>query len=254
MTAFERAQTAGGKLVLRIEDLYYEHCQRAFADGIMEDLRWLGVHWDEGPDCGGPCGPYLQSLRQDRYLAAWNALMAKGLVYPSPHTRGDVARAMTAPHGDGVEAVFPESLRPASVPAVSEAGAVNWRFRVDYGRTVRFDDAFAGPQAFVAGRDFGDFVVWCRNGWPSYELAVVVDDVAMGITEVVRGEDLLLSTARQLLLYEALGAVSPTFCHCPLVCDEKGVRLAKRNDALSLRELRARGASPSDVMDMWKAR
>jgi glutamyl-tRNA synthetase len=122
---------------------------------------------------------------------------------------------------------------------------MNWRFRVPDGETISFDDAGAGPQSFIAGRDFGDFVLWRHDDVPSYQLAVVVDDALMEITEVVRGADLLLSTARQLLLYRALDWTPPRFFHCPLVNDEHGVRLAKRHDALSLRALRERGETPA---------
>ena len=250
MTACERARATGGKLILRIEDLYAAHCRMDYADGIREDLRWLGIGWDEGPDVGGPCGPYVQSEKQARYLEVWKALNALGAIYPSAHTRKDVERAQSAPHEGDFDPVFPESLRPESVDPVADPGEVNWRLKIPYGTAVRFCDRRAGPQEFVAGRDFGDFVVWCKNGWPSYELAVVVDDRDMRVTEVVRGEDLLLSTARQILLYRALGWVAPEFYHCPLVRDENGVRLAKRTDALSIAELRRRGLSPAEVMKL----
>jgi glutamyl-tRNA synthetase len=126
---------------------------------------------------------------------------------------------------------------------------VNWRFRVTDDEVISFVDGHYGPQEFVAGRDFGDFVVWRHDDLPSYQLAVVVDDAAMAITEVVRGEDLLKSTARQLLIYRTLGLIPPNFYHCPLITDETGIRLAKRHDALSLRNLRARGASPGQLRE-----
>lgn len=116
---------------------------------------------------------------------------------------------------------------------------------------ITFTDGHCGPQAFVAGKDFGDFVVWRNDDLPAYHLACAVDDAAMGITEVVRGADLLGSTARQLLLYEALGLTAPAFFHCPLMTDERGVRLAKRHDALSLRTLRQRGGAPAQLRSTW---
>jgi glutamyl-tRNA synthetase len=134
---------------------------------------------------------------------------------------------------------------------VEDAEGANWRFRVPDGEKIVFADGFCGSQQFQAGRDFGDFVVWRRDNVPSYQLAVVVDDAAMKITEVVRGADLLLSTARQLLLYRALELTPPAFYHCPLVTDESGVRLAKRHDALSLRNLRAKGAMPEELRKGW---
>jgi glutamyl-tRNA synthetase len=127
----------------------------------------------------------------------------------------------------------------------------HWRFRVPEGETIRFEDGLLGPQKFVCGKDFGDFVVWRHDDVPAYQLAVVVDDAAMGITEVVRGEDLLKSTARQLLLYRALNWEAPVFCHCALVTDEAGARLAKRHDALSLRRLRSQGATPESLRRDW---
>jgi glutamyl-tRNA synthetase len=125
---------------------------------------------------------------------------------------------------------------------------MNWRFRVPDGESIAFVDALRGPQAFVAGRDFGDFLVWRKDGLPSYELAVVADDHAMGITEVVRGSDLLLSTARQLLLYRSLDWTAPAWAHAPLIMDTHGRRLAKRSAGLSLRELRTRGCRPAEVL------
>jgi glutamyl/glutaminyl-tRNA synthetase len=129
---------------------------------------------------------------------------------------------------------------------------VNWRFRVPDGETISFIDGRFGPQQFVAGQDFGDFVVWRHDDIPSYQLAVVADDAAMRITEVVRGMDLIRSTARQLLLYRALGLPAPNFYHCPLMVDSTGERLAKRHDALSLRTLRARGQSSAQLRESWE--
>ena len=143
-------------------------------------------------------------------------------------------RSLRAPLGAGQDA--------------REPGASNWRFRVPDGETIAFVDALQGPQAFVAGRDFGDFLVWRKDGFPSYELAVVADDHAMGITEVVRGADLLLSTARQLLLYRALGWAAPSWAHAPLIVDVEGKRLAKRAAGLSIRELRQKGKAPEEVL------
>jgi glutamyl-tRNA synthetase len=129
---------------------------------------------------------------------------------------------------------------------------ISWRFRVPDGDPIAFVDGYYGPQEFVAGRDFGDFVVWRHDESPSYQLAVVVDDATMRISEVVRGADLLRSTARQLLLYRALGLTAPRFFHCPLVTDASGQRLAKRHDALSLRTLRTQGVRPEDLVAAWK--
>jgi glutamyl-tRNA synthetase len=153
--------------------------------------------------------------------------------------------AATAPHAEDAEPVYSGACRARSAVSVTEA--MSWRFRVPQGAKVSFTDGRMGAQTFVSGRDFGDFIVWRRDDAPAYELAVVVDDAAMQITEIVRGADLLLSTARQLLLYRALELAPPHFYHCPLVTDSRGARLAKRHDSLSLRQLRARGVLPDEL-------
>jgi glutamyl-tRNA synthetase len=249
--AAERARRDGGILVYRTEDLDASRCRPEFADAAMADLRWLGLDWQEGPDVGGPCGPYVQSQRQPWFAEVWRRLQATGVIYPCDKSRQDVARALTAPHAeDDAEPIFPPALRPALGLGreAREPGAQNWRFRVPDGETIAFIDALCGPRAFVAGRDFGDFLVWRRDGFPAYELAVVADDQAMGITEVVRGADLLLSTARQLLIYRALGWTAPSWAHAPLIMDAEGRRLAKRTAGLAIRELRAAGRTPAEVL------
>ncbi len=250
--AAERAR--GGTLVLRNEDLDPQRSQADFWDAIVRDLRWFGITWQEGPDSGGAFAPYEQSKRREHYLAAWRALKERGAIYPCSCSRKDLAGAAQAPHENAAvddEPLYPGTCRQRHVDA-SEPRGYNWRFRVPDGRAIRFDDQNLGPQEFVAGHDFGDFVVWRRDDVPAYQLACVVDDAAMQITEVVRREDLLKSTARQLLLFEALGLEPPAYFHCELVRDDKGERLAKRHDALSLRTLRERGMSAADVRRMWR--
>jgi len=250
--AQERAVAAGGILVLRNDDIDAVRAKMDFAEAMIEDMRWLGLRWQEGPDCGGPFGPYDQSQRSSFYLAALQRLQAGGWIYPCRCTRKDVLRALQAPHAADEEPVYPGTCRQASAnPQTGSAAAakINWRFRVPDGEPIEFVDGYFGPQRFVAGKDFGDFVVWRQDGVPAYQLSVVVDDAAMGITEVVRGADLLLSTARQLLLYRALGYPPPGFYHCPLVTDDSGVRLAKRHDALSLRSMRQQGVTPEQVRE-----
>ena len=251
--AQQRAQRAGGSLILRNEDLDRDRCRPEFAVAQIADLQWFGLRWDEGPDVGGPHAPYTQSGRLPFYQTIWAELCAGGHVYPSPHSRQDVDRALTAPHAGEGELVFPVSLRPPPGTGREETvpGRTNWRFRVPDGQTISFQDGRLGETVRIAGRDFGDFVVWRKDGLPAYELAVVADDHAMGITEVVRGEDLLTSTARQLLLYAALGYAPPAFYHCELMRDAHGVRLAKRNDACSLRTLRAQGVTPAELRTGW---
>lgn len=250
--AQQRAQAQHGTLVLRIEDLDLSRCKPHFVSALIEDLRWFGLEWQEGPDCGGPFAPYTQSERRSHYQAAFEQLRSGGWIYSCTCSRQDVLRALQAPHAGEDEPIYPGTCRPAPSPGpAARAGKVNWRFRVPDGETIAFHDGRLGSQEFTAGKDFGDFVVWRHDGIPSYQLAVVVDDAAMEITEVVRGEDLLKSTARQLLLYRALGLSAPAFFHCPLITDRAGVRLAKRHDTLSLRALRSQGQTPAELRESW---
>ncbi|MGA3131586.1 MAG: tRNA glutamyl-Q(34) synthetase GluQRS [Terracidiphilus sp.] len=270
-TAFERAREVGGTLVMRMEDLDAERSRAIFTEAALEDLRWLGIRWQEGPDEGGPYAPYVQSKRHALYLAAWRRLLNDGYLFACRCSRKDIDSALAAPHerlqtasGGGKPEIFDdEPMYPGTCrhltgrapqlpgPTSTDVGkpdGTNWRFRVPDGQAVEFVDGKLGPQRFVAGRDFGDFVVWRRDGGPSYQLACVVDDAAMRITEVVRGADLLMSTARQILLNRALGFENPVWYHCRLVVDHHGRRLAKRHDALSLRALRQRGLTPMNIL------
>lgn len=264
--AQERARAHAGSLVLRSEDLDAARCHSEFVQAMLEDLKWFGFQWQEGPDCGGPFGPYAQSARQNLYRTAFNHLRAGGFIYPCTCSRKDILSAARAPHAeDEHEPIYPGTCRPLgashaqpapnSPPATPSRPAghrINWRFRVPDGEVIFFMDQNLGAQQFVAGRDFGDFVVWRHAEVPSYQLACVVDDAAMRITEVVRGADLLLSTARQLLLYRALEWLPPRFYHCPLLTDSTGARLAKRHDATSLRRLREAGQSPACLRAHWR--
>jgi glutamyl/glutaminyl-tRNA synthetase len=245
--AQQRALDAGGTLILRNEDLDPERSRPHFVEAMIEDLRWLSLQWQEGPDVGGPFAPYTQSQRLGIYRDAWRRLRAQGWLYPCHCSRKDLALAMQAPHDD--EGIYPGTCRPASGPMEGSdtSSAANWRFRVPDGEIIEFEDGRFGWQRFVAQKDFGDFLVWRRDDLPSYQLAVVADDAAMGITEVVRGADLLKSTARQILLARALGVPSPAWYHCDLLRDEQGERLAKRHDALSLRRLREQGKQPQEL-------
>jgi len=254
--AAERARLAGGSLILRNDDLDRARCRPEFVAAMIEDLRWLGLDWSEGPDSGGPHAPYDQSARLPLYRAALERLHAAGLIFPCTRSRRDVESAAGAPHENGIddEPVYPPEFRPPAgtpLPPLGPRVSVNWRFRVPDGETLHFNDGAAGPQHATTGRDFGDFIVWRKDDTPSYQLACVVDDAAMHVTEVVRGADLIRSTFRQLLLFRALGAPAPAFYHCPLVTDADGVRLAKRHDALSLRELRRQGVSPESLRERF---
>ena len=249
--AAARAERAHGQLLFRVEDLDAQRCRDEFAQKSMDDCHWLGFAWSEGPDVGGAFGPYVQSQRINYYREVWKQLHATGLIYPCDKSRKDVERALVAPHvEDEQEPIFPIELRPdknlgrdATAP-----GNQNWRLRVPLGEEIKFHDELQGDQSFTAGKDFGDFLIWRKDGFPSYELAVVADDHAMQITEVVRGADLLLSTARQILLYRALHWTPPQWAHVPLVTDAQGQRLAKRTHGLSIQELRQKGLTAETVL------
>lgn len=244
--------------MLRNEDLDPQRSRSDYAAAMIEDLQWLGIRWEEGPDRGGPFAPYQQSLRRSTYLRVWKHLLDGGWIYPCTCSRRELNRIAQAPHEGGAarmegdeRPMYPGTCRPVG-PAASQnfdspAGA-NWRFRVPDGESLEFVDGKFGLQRIVAGEDFGDFAVWRRDDVPAYQLAVVADDAEMQITEVVRGADLLLSTARQILLYRALGLDPPEWFHCELVTDQLGERLAKRHDALSIRALRERGLTPKQVL------
>ena len=250
-TAARRAAEHGGQLIFRNEDLDTQRCRPEFVQAMIDDLRWLGITWVEGPDCGGPLGPYAQSERRGHYLQAWTTLRDRGMIYPCTCSRKDVAQSAGAPNDSDDEPVYPGRCRPAASTNAQRSNpkGINWRFCVPDGDEIYFTDQHLGEQRMTAGKDFGDFIVWRKDDVPAYQLAVVVDDAAMRISEVVRGADLLKSTARQILLFRALGLPAPNYYHCDLIRDEAGVRLAKRHDALSIRKLRELGWTPEQVRD-----
>ena len=277
-TAHQRARAAHGKLYLRDEDLDPMRSRPEFSAAMREDLPWLGLPWD---------AELRQSDRLPLYRAAMQQLLAAGLAYPCTCTRRDLAHSTQAPHEDDDEPLYNNHCRPLlptplgsvilsgarsadskdpSGPHLAPtAGTVftllpntNYRLRTPDHQPIAFTDLHAGPQSFTPAVDFGDFLIWRKPltsdpndiGLPSYQLACAVDDALTHITEVVRGRDLLKSTARQILLQRALGYPTPAYFHCDLLCDASGLRLAKRHDALSLRALRASGLTPSQVLAM----
>jgi glutamyl-tRNA synthetase len=252
--AYRRSLEHDGTLIFRNEDLDPQRSKPEFAHAMLEDLRWLGIRWQEGPDVGGPDAPYEQSRRREFYLAAWRKLRDSGSIYPCDCSRKDLDTSAAAPNEGYDEPIYPGRCRGkfADAGKYSTPAGVNWRFQVADDELLEFHDLRQGPQRFVAGKDFGDFVVWRRDNVPAYQLAVAVDDAAMEITEVVRGADLLKSTARQLLVLRALGLTIPAYYRCDLLRDEAGVRLAKRHDALSLRTLRDLGHTPEQVLHRCK--
>ena len=243
-TAHQRALAAEGILLLRVEELDPHRARPEFVDAMLEDLRWLGIAWQP---------PIVtQSQRLPLYQAAMRHLLEAGLAYPCTCSRRDLQQMTQAPHEDtDDEPIYPGHCRAVTPGAQLQPGT-NYRFRVAEGEPITFIDGHCGPQTFRAGStaeaDFGDFLLWRKDGLPSYQLACVVDDASMRITEVVRGQDLLKSTARQMLLQRALGLPTPAYFHTPLLRDAAGTRLAKRHDALALRTLRAAGHSPAEIL------
>ena len=240
--AFLRARSSGGQLVLRIEDLDPPRVVPGSAEAMCADLRWLGLDWDEGPD-GGPHGPYSQSQRVDRYSAALAHLAHRGLVYPCTCTRREIATIASAPHGAAdLGPRYPGTCR--SSPAAPGRAATT-RFRMPEPPPGFFDAIHGEVDPSEWG---GDFVVQRADGLWSYQLAVVVDDADMGITEVVRGDDLLPSTPRQIALYRAFDLPVPCFMHVPLVLGADSQRLSKRHASVAISELRRGGMSPAELV------
>ena len=247
LCAWLRARSSGGVLVLRVEDIDTPRVVAGSAESIMEDLRWLGLDWDEGPDVGGPHAPYLQSQRTQRYEAALEQLSARGFVYPCTCSRKEIAGIASAPHGD-LGPLYPGTCRDRDSSLARPDRPVALRFKHS-GELPSFSDVLHGlyPHPIV-----DDFVLRRGDGMFSYQLAVVADDIAMNISEVVRGDDLLSSTPRQLALYAAFGAEAPSFLHVPLLLGEDGRRLSKRHGATALADFRARGVS-SQMIVAWLA-
>jgi glutamyl-tRNA synthetase len=237
LIAWLAARANGGRLVLRIEDIDSPRVKPGAALQAEEDLHWLGLDWDEGP--------VVQTTRLARYEAALQKLQAQELVYPCTCTRRDVENAASAPHAGQEGPVYPGTCAGRRVAdAQALAGQpFAWRFRAG-AVPVEFWDGFRGRVSFSGPALGGDFVVWKSDETPAYQLAVVVDDAALAISEVVRGDDLIPSTPRQLLLYRSLGLPPPRFVHVPLVVGPDGRRLAKRHGDTRLASLRAAGVRP----------
>lgn len=251
LLAWLSVRAQGGIYVMRMEDLDQPRVVAGSAEGILRDLRWLGLDWDEGPDTGGPHAPYAQTGRGAFYDAAFATLRAAGCVYPCFCSRKDIRSAASAPQAPGDEALYPgicRELSPIEVARrIASGDAHAWRFRVEPAGLLAFTDRVRGRYEADIG-SIGDFVVRRADGVPAYQLAVVVDDIAMRISEVVRGDDLLASTIRQLLLYRALGASPPAFAHVPLLLGDDGVRLSKRHHGVTLQELGAAGESAEAIV------
>lgn len=256
LLAWLSVRSRGGRLVLRIEDLDHPKVKPGAAAAALEDLRWLGLDWDEGPDVGGPHGPYVQTERRPLYREALGKLRAAGLAYPCVCSRKDVEEAQSAPHGRDPHSLgYPgtcrgrfadwaearSSLPPERLPV--------WRFRTEPGESV-FEDAFLGVRRLDLAGELGDFAMARDEDGAGYQLACTVDDAAMGVTEVVRGDDLVDATHCQLAIYRALGLPPPVFCHVPLVVAEDGRRLAKRHGDTRICALRAAGLAPERIIGL----
>lgn len=270
--AYQRAAEHNGTLLLRNEDLDSQRSRPEYIDAMLEDLAWLGITWTP---------PMLsQSTRLDAYREAFERLLSTGLVYRCTCSRRDLAQSLAAPHDEDDEPVYSGHCRPPEPTPIMDFTPGNYRFRVPDRETIQFTDGNLGRQSFTAlaapgsstdaSHSFGDFLIWRRPlvdrptnagaphpdpemwdgnaGLPSYQLACVVDDAFQQISEVVRSADLLKSTARQILLQRALALPTPGYFHTRLLRDERGIRLAKRHDALALRTLREQGLTPADVL------
>jgi glutamyl-tRNA synthetase len=249
------AQSSGRRFTLRVEDLDRPRVRPSATARMVADLRWLGLDWDEGPDVGGSLGPYFQSQREALYAAAFAQLRAAGLIYPCYCARSELARIASAPQQEGQNETSPRypgtcrDLTPAQRAEREAAGRrPSWRFHTPEGEFT-FTDALHGEITENVAATVGDFIVRRSDGVFAYQLAVVVDDALMGVDQIVRGEDLLSSTARQLALYDALGYLRPIeYAHVPLALDATGARLAKRDAATGLDALRAAGWTAEEIV------
>jgi glutamyl-tRNA synthetase len=247
LCAWLAARATGGAFLLRIEDIDRPRVVSGSAERIAEDLRWLGLDWDEGPDAPGLAAPYTQSQRTGLYEAAIALLSTHGHVFCCDCSRADIARAASAPHSGEQGPVYPGTCRYAAHTHRTFKRPPARRLAVPAGR-VAFHDHVYGRVEIDVAVDAGDFVLQRGDGIFAYQLAVVVDDITQGITEVVRGADLLASTARQILLARLLGATPPLFGHAPLIVDPDGKRLAKRAHGISVRHHREAGGDPRAVV------
>ena len=260
LVAWLSIRSVQGRFIWRLEDLDSPRVVSGMAKAAEEDIQWLGLDWDEGPSQGGPFKPYIQSLRHTYYEDALKVLHDRGYLFPCSYSRKDIQNLSSAPHGPSNYTSYPISLRPKNLKE-------NWfakltatesqnngssafdaiRFKVPNGYTV-FNDKVYGEISENVLNTVGDFVLKRRDGMYAYQLAVVVDDLAMEVTEVVRGTDLLASTARQIMLMHSLDGHIPEFAHVPLVKNSKGEKLSKRDEALTLRALKEKGVTPQQLL------
>lgn len=256
LLAWLSIRSRGGRLILRMEDIDSPRIKTGADQQAVDDLRWLGLDWDEGPDVPGANAPYYQTQRLDIYRPVLDALIAAEMVYPCTCTRTDIANSASAPHAEHEGPIYPGTCshrRAADASDLSDR-PFSWRLR-SQSPGMEYRDLVLGPQSIEPTRTLGDFVVWKSSQTPAYQLAVVADDIAMGVTEVLRGSDLVPSTFRQLELYTFLQRTPPTFAHIPLVVGPDGKRLAKRHGDTRLATLRDAGVRPEDILGLlaWSA-
>lgn len=242
------AKSQGGTWLLRIEDLDRSRSRAGYSRLIEDDLQWLGLHWDEGGlDDRGPHGPYSQSRRDDIYVPLLRRLADTGYLYPCSCTRADIMAA-NAPHQSDGRVIYPGTCRPSTLPVPIGTLPPGKALRLAVpDMTIAFRDIYCGVQSFNLARDCGDFIVRRADGTLAYQLAVVIDDALMGVTEVVRGNDLLLSAAQQIHIFNLLGFSPPRYGHTPLICNSEGQRLSKRDRSLSMDSLRGRLTAPQII-------
>ncbi len=250
LSVSQRNQNKNGRLIFRLEDIDSLRSKTQYCNSAIEDLKWLGFKWHEGPDIGGKFAPYKQSLCYKRYHKIWLQLIANGYIYPCEHSRKTINSVSKTNKYN--EVVYSKKLRPTYIQQYKANPNINWRFRVPDNYTVEFFDQNLGMQTFQTNIDFGDFLIWRKDNSPTYELAVVADDHYMQITEVVRGQDLLLSTARQILIYNALGWHIPKWLHLPLVLDKHGKKLSKSTGATSIKNMRENNMSIEKILQYAK--
>ncbi len=251
------ARCAGGQFVMRIEDLDQPRVRLGATERMLADLHWLGLDWDEGPDCSGPYAPYTQSERTHIYQHYLQQMQEAELVYPCFCSRAEIAHAASAPQQGAEDGPrYPGTCRHLTAKQRRERAASrhpSYRLRVDDERVITFTDLVAGPQQQHVQQAVGDFIICRSDGIFSYQFAVVIDDALMRINQVVRGADLLSSTARQIYLYEMLSSPVPTFAHVPLIVDEQGKRLSKRTRSEGLEPLREAGKTPEQIIGLLAA-
>ncbi len=246
LIAWLASRSRGGSIALRIEDIDRSRVRPEATESAIFDLQWLGLDWDGGP--------YVQSRRMETFRDAIERLKRSESIYPCTCTRADIAQTASAPHADEEGPTYPGTCAWRSSADADLIGdrPFAWRFRVPPGE-VTWHDLFRGAISIDPARAGGDFIVARSPFVPSYQLAVVVDDVAMGITQVIRGDDLIPSTPRQILLDRALGGGGRSYGHVPLVVGPSGARLAKRDGSIKLATLREQGVDPRRIIG-WVAR